>query len=116
VKPTPPLGGFGDGENPAQQRLDHLVLLRAWAEPLLLPPELLSLHVLESYDPAEALLHYARVNHVDHLVIGAPPSTVPAPARASTVSMRVAAEAPCSVTLARRTDEPAAAAAGDRAP
>jgi serine/threonine protein kinase len=104
VKPTPVLGGSGDGENPAQQRLKHLVLLRAWAEPLRLPAELVSLHVLESADPVEALLNYARVNHVDHVVIGAPPSSVPLASRPSTVSMRVAAEAPCTVTLARRAE------------
>jgi nucleotide-binding universal stress UspA family protein len=102
VKPSPTLGGSTSEENAAQQRLEHLVLLRAWAAPLRLAPELLSMHVLESNDPADALVHYARVNHVDHVVIGAPPASVPAASRASTISMRVAADAPCSVTLARR--------------
>lgn len=101
VKPTPALGGSNSSDNAAQQRLEHLILLRAWAEPLRLPAELLSMHVLESNDPVEALIHYAHVNHVDHLVIGAPPPSMPPKLRASTVSMRVAADAPCSVTLAR---------------
>jgi nucleotide-binding universal stress UspA family protein len=103
VKPAPALGGSNDGENAAQLRLKHLVVLRDWAEPLRLPAELVSMHVLESSEPAEALVQYARVNHVDHIVIGAPPASVPAAARSSTVSMRVAADAPCSVTLVRRS-------------
>jgi nucleotide-binding universal stress UspA family protein len=108
VKPSPALGGSNDGENAAQLRLDHLKVLRAWAEPLRLAPEHLSMHVLESSDPAEALVHYARVNRVDHVVIGAPPRDMPAIARGNTVAMRVAAEAPCTVTLARAGGTPAA--------
>jgi nucleotide-binding universal stress UspA family protein len=112
VRPSPALGSSDDGENAAQLRLDHLRLLRAWAEPLRLAPEQLSLHVLESNDPVEALVHYARVNRVDHVVIGAPPRDMPASARANTVAMRVASEAPCTVTLARA---PGAAAADPEA-
>jgi serine/threonine protein kinase len=100
VRPAPVLGGSTDGEDAAQQRREHVGVLRAWAEPLRLPPELVSMHVLESNDPAEALVHYARVNRVDHLVIGAPPSSVPPARRGDTVSFRVASDAPCSVTLA----------------
>jgi nucleotide-binding universal stress UspA family protein len=103
VRPTPALGGSTTAENSAQQRLDHLVVLRAWAEPLRLPPERVSMHVIESDDPVGALVNYARVNRVDHVVVGAPPASVPGPARASTVSMRVAADSPCTVTLARRS-------------
>jgi nucleotide-binding universal stress UspA family protein len=80
-------------------RIKHLVLLRNWAEPLGLPPERISYHVIESGDPAAALMEYARVNQVDHLVIGAPPADVPM--KGSFVSTRVAAEAPCSVTVVR---------------
>ncbi|HSD20181.1 MAG TPA: bifunctional serine/threonine-protein kinase/universal stress protein [Anaeromyxobacter sp.] len=100
VKRAPELGG-SDEETAAQRRLQHTVLLRDWAEPLRLPAGRVSLHVLESNDPAEAILQYARVNHVDHIVIGAPPRAVPNIALPSTVSMRVAIDATCTVTLVR---------------
>jgi nucleotide-binding universal stress UspA family protein len=78
--------------------------------------------VLESADTAEALLRYARVNAVDHVVIGAPPraqmrgmlgsvsSDVSPDAMPEAlkflgtlgvVSTKVAAEAPCTVTIVR---------------
>ena len=56
---------------------------------------------MEAGDPVEALVAYARANQVDHVVIGAPPEGVPPAARAATVALRVAAAAPCTVTLVR---------------
>ncbi len=103
VKPVPALG-TSEGGNAAQLRLEHLKALRAFAEPLRLPPDHVSMHVLESNDPVKALIHYARVNRVDHVVIGAPPPDVPAGSRASTVAIRVAVEAPCTVTVVRDGD------------
>ncbi len=114
VKPVPALGTATDGGNAAQLRLEHLKVLRAFAAPLRLAPERVSMHVLESNDPAEALIHYARVNRVDHVVIGAPPPDVPALSRASTVSMRVAVEVPCTVTLVRDEGGAVPGAAGGR--
>jgi hypothetical protein len=102
IPPTPELGGRTEEDTAGGRRIRHLVLLRHWAEPLRLAPGRLSMHVLESADPAAALLEYARSNHVDHIVIGAPPPGVPASVRASTVSLRVAAAAPCTVTLVRQ--------------
>ena len=93
------LAGGREEEAGTARRIRHLVRLRNWAEPLGLPPERLSYHVIESGDPAGALLEYARVNQVDHLVIGAPPADVPM--KGTFVSTRVAAEAPCSVTVVR---------------
>lgn len=84
-----------------RRRIEYLVLLRHWAEPLRLPPGRLSTHVLEASDAAEALLEYARANAVDHVLIGGPPPSVPPGARAATVAMRVAAAAPCTVTIVR---------------
>ena len=112
VKPVPALGTSIDGGNAAQLRLEHLKALRAFAEPLRLAPEQVSMHVLESNDPAEALIHYARVNRVDHVVIGAPPPDLPAISRASTVAMRVAVEVRCTVTLVRDDSGPVPDAAG----
>jgi eukaryotic-like serine/threonine-protein kinase len=123
IPPTPDLGGTAPEDTATAQRLKHRVLLRHWAEPLKLPGTQLSFHVLEASDAAAALLEYARVNAVDHIVIGAPPRDVPlrgmlgavatrvAPDAApeplqllrllGTVSTKVAAEAPCTVTLVR---------------
>jgi serine/threonine protein kinase len=93
------LAGGREDESGTARRIEHLVRLRHWAEPLQLPPERISYHVIESGDPAAALLDYARVNQVDHLVIGAPPADVPM--KGNFVSTRVAAEASCSVTVVR---------------
>ncbi|HET7825538.1 MAG TPA: protein kinase, partial [Anaeromyxobacter sp.] len=54
------------------QRIRHLVLLRHWTEGLDLGPGQVTHHVIESGDAAEALLDYARRNHVDQVLIGAP--------------------------------------------
>ena len=99
IRPSSELAGGPDAEAGTSQRIKHLVLLRNWAEPLGLPPERLSYHVIESNDPAGALLEYAKLNQVEHLVIGAPPADVPL--KGTFVSTRVAAEAACSVTVVR---------------
>jgi nucleotide-binding universal stress UspA family protein len=123
VKPTSDLGGDTEEETASRQRIRHLVVLRHWAETLQLTAGQVSFHVVESADPAEALLAYARANQVDHIVIGAPPRDVAlrgmlgavssrvAPDAApeplsffrllGTVSTKVAAEAPCTVTVVR---------------
>jgi nucleotide-binding universal stress UspA family protein len=99
IRPASELAGGTEEEAGTAQRIKHLVLLRNWAEPLGLPPDRLSFHVIESGDPGGALLEYARVNQVDHVVIGAPPPDVPL--KGTFVSTRVAAEATCSVTVVR---------------
>ena len=123
IRPSPELGGSTEDDTATSQRIKHLVLLRHWAEPLGLGPGQISFHVLESTDPADAILAYARRNQVDHVVIGAPPRDVPLPGMLGTVSTRVpgaaapeplqifrllgtvsskvAAEAPCTVTVVR---------------
>ncbi|MHB8913388.1 MAG: universal stress protein, partial [Lysobacter sp.] len=60
----------------------------------------LTVHVLEHSDPAQALLDYARNNRVDHLVMGARGITGMRRLLGS-VSARVVAEAPCTVTVVR---------------
>ena len=57
-------------------------------------------HVLEAIDPADTILDYARVNNVDHLVMGARANSTMRKLLGS-VSGKVAAEAPCSVTVVR---------------
>jgi serine/threonine protein kinase len=102
VSVIPPVSGLAGGkeeEAGTSQRIEHLVRLRHWAEPLGLPAARISYHVIEGGDPAGALLDYARFNQVDHLVIGAPPAEVTL--KAGFISTRVAAEAPCTVTVVR---------------
>jgi nucleotide-binding universal stress UspA family protein len=101
IKPSPELGGSTVEEHATSRRIKHLVLLRNWAEPLRLPPSRISFHAIEAHDPAAALLEYARVNGVDHIVIGAPPPGLPLKGVLGTVATKVALEAPCTVTLVR---------------
>jgi nucleotide-binding universal stress UspA family protein len=123
IRPSPQLGGTTEEEAATHQRIKHLVLLREWAAPLGLGPGQISFHVIESNDPADAIVRYARMNQVDHLVIGSPPREVALPGMLGTVSTRVApdaapeplqllrllgtvsskvaAEAPCTVTVVR---------------
>ncbi len=85
------------GRNIHHQRL---IELRNWAMPLDLEEGRISYHVLESPDPASAILQYANANHVDHLVMGARASSLRRSLLGS-VSSQVAAQAPCTVTVAR---------------
>jgi nucleotide-binding universal stress UspA family protein len=123
IKPAPELGGENEDDAATSQRIHHSVILRHWAEPLGLAAGQISFHVIESTDPAEAILRFARMNQVDHIVIGAPPRDIalrgmlgtvssrvssdaaPEPLQffrlLGTVSTKVASEAPCTVTVVR---------------
>jgi nucleotide-binding universal stress UspA family protein len=83
------------------ERIRHLVLLRHWSESLNLPPGQVTHHVIESGDAAGALLDYARRNHVEQVLIGAPPRDVALSGLVGTVAMKVMAHAPCTVTIVR---------------
>src|SRR5216684_3003288 len=82
------------------KHIDRLVTLRHWASPLKLDENRLTVHVLEAIDPAAAILEFAEVNHVDHIVIGARQNSL-ARTLLGSVSAKVAAEAPCTVTVVR---------------
>jgi eukaryotic-like serine/threonine-protein kinase len=82
------------------KHVDRLVTLRHWAQPLKLDENRLSVHVLEAIDPAAAILEFAEVNHVDHIVIGARQHSLVRSLLGS-VSAKVAAEAACTVTVVR---------------
>lgn len=82
------------------KHVDRLVALRHWASPLKLDANRLSVHVLEAIDPAAAILEFAKVNHVDHIVIGARQNSM-LRALLGGVSSKVAAEAACTVTVVR---------------
>jgi nucleotide-binding universal stress UspA family protein len=85
------------GRNP---HLSRLIELKHWARAIPIAPERLTYHVLESTDPAGQLVEYARHNRVDHIVIGARASSALRRYLGS-VSARVVAEAPCTVTVVR---------------
>ncbi|HEY5215606.1 MAG TPA: universal stress protein, partial [Pseudolabrys sp.] len=84
------------------KHVDRIVGLKDWAEPLKLEERRLTVHVIEAIDPAAAVLEFATVNRVDHILIGARQNSLLRKLLGS-VSARVAAEAPCTVTVVRPT-------------
>jgi eukaryotic-like serine/threonine-protein kinase len=80
--------------------LHRLIELKDWSQPLGLPEERLSFHVLEAPDPAAAIVHFARLNQADHVVMGARAAS-PFRRYLGSISAHVVAEAPCSVTIIR---------------
>jgi nucleotide-binding universal stress UspA family protein len=82
------------------KRVDRLVALQHWAQPLKLDESRLTVHVLEAVDPASAILEFATVNHVDQIILGARQTSLLRSLLGS-VSAKVAAEAPCTVTVVR---------------
>jgi eukaryotic-like serine/threonine-protein kinase len=106
IKPLPDWGTSDPHQTSAREHLRHLVELRQWASALELPKEQLTFHVLESNNPAEALLEFIRANQVDHVIIGGPEVSETAGGRAAraklgSVVSRVVSEAPCHVTVVR---------------
>jgi nucleotide-binding universal stress UspA family protein len=92
-----------DPEVDAQGRnlhLQRLVALRHWARVLPGGGERITYHVIEAIDPASAVVDYARNNRVDHIVMGARGSS-PLRRLLGSVSAKVVAEAPCTVTVVR---------------
>jgi nucleotide-binding universal stress UspA family protein len=86
-----------EGNNKHVQRL---VGLKDWARPLSLDQGRVTFHVLEAIDPADTIFDYARLNNVDHIIMGARANSTMRKILGS-VSAKVAAEAPCSVTVVR---------------
>jgi nucleotide-binding universal stress UspA family protein len=78
----------------------RLAELKHWATPLERLPNQLTYHVIEAIDPAVALIEFARRNHVRHVIMGARGSSK-ARRYVGSVSAKVVAEAPCSVTVVR---------------
>jgi len=95
------------------KHIDRMVALKHWASPLKLDDSRLTVHVLEAVDPASAILEFAEVNHVDHLIVGARQDSMLRSLLGS-VSAKVAAEANCTVTVVRpqRLAELATSASG----
>src|SRR5256714_282291 len=90
---VPPAAALAD-DTPTGRHIKQLVSLRRWAKPLGLPEERLTYHVLESDQPAAALLDYAAVNEAEESLMGFG-------GNAGKEALQVAAQAPCSVTIVR---------------
>jgi len=95
MRPVPDWGTNDPGKTAAREHLRHLVELRHWAASQGLPAERVTFHVLEGDDACAALLDYIRANAVDHLIVGEPKPWTQSP------GWRLAAEAPCTVTIVR---------------
>ena len=80
--------------------ISRLLGLRTWAEGLDLSAGHLTFTVLEGPDPGQVLIDYARNSPVDHILIGARGYSTTRHYLGS-LSSRVVAEAPCSVTVIR---------------
>src|SRR5215207_10728101 len=91
---------FGEDEQGRNLHVLRLVALKHWARPLGLGEGRVTYTVLESPDPAGALLDYARQAQVDHIVIGARGASAVRRYLGS-VSSQVVAEASCNVTVVR---------------
>lgn len=87
-------------ESGAHRHVQRLVQLQHWARPLALPSGRVTFHVLESPDPAAALLDYANGNQVGHIVIGSRGSSS-LKRYLGSVSTQVVAQASCSVTVVK---------------
>jgi serine/threonine protein kinase len=87
-------------EHGHNKHVDRMVGLKHWAEPLKLDQRRLTVHVIEAIDPAAAILEFAQVNRVDHILIGARQDSLLRKLLGS-VSAKVAAEATCTVTVVR---------------
>jgi eukaryotic-like serine/threonine-protein kinase len=88
------------GDESALQR-EHLERLRRWSQGLDLQEHQVSCHVIDAGDAAQALIDYARGNHVSLLVMGAATHGLALQRLVPTVPLRVAMAAPCSVMLVK---------------
>jgi hypothetical protein len=101
LRDAPLMDGAKTSETTSGMHLDHLVRLRHWARPMELPPERLSVHVLEGSDTARILVEYARANHASLIVIGAANYSEPRLGIGRSITTAVSEDAPCSVYIVR---------------
>ena len=105
------VNGSGGHDNESEWHRHHLVRMQRWAEGLDLKGHQVSHHVLESNHVAEALLAYAKGNHVNLIILGAATHGLSTQRFIATVPIKVAMHAPCTVILVKATradheDEP----------
>lgn len=92
-----------DAQSETSLHRHHLSLLRQWAQPLDQPSHAISFHVLESGDTAQAILDYARGNHVNLIIMGAATHGLKTQRFVNTIPIRVAMDAPCTLILVKQT-------------
>lgn len=85
-------------------RVMRLVELKHWAAQLAIPDGRVTYHVLESADPARAIIDFVETNKVDQVVIGARGNSALRRYLGS-VSSQVVAEASCTVTVVKSLKE-----------
>jgi eukaryotic-like serine/threonine-protein kinase len=93
------------GTPSTNKHIARIVALKQWAKPLKLGDQAISYHVPEASSPADAILDYAKANHVDHIIIGARKENAIQTLLGS-VAVQVASQAPCTVTVVRRREWP----------
>lgn len=91
-------------KEPIASPAERIAEMRNWAQPLHLPPGRISFHVTDG-SPAEIISDYAHHHVLDHIIVGARGSSAMRRILGS-VSARVVAEAPCSVTVVRPRELP----------
>jgi serine/threonine protein kinase len=99
----PVVDGASVNESASGIHLEHLIRLRHWVEPLRMPPQRLSIHVIHAPKPASALVDFARQNNVDLIVLGVPAAGQPDHQWWQAVASSVSANAPCSVHVVRQS-------------
>jgi serine/threonine protein kinase len=80
----------------------HLVRMQQWSQGLDLHDHQVSFHVLESGDVAHALVKYAQGNDVSMIIMGAATHGLQMQRFVTTVPIKVAMEAPCTVILVKQ--------------
>ena len=101
IRSSPSNDGNAVAQTESGRHLEHLAHLRRWVEPLGLPVNRLSLHVLQALDPAAAIVRLARDNHADLIVLGAPAPDEKPLGWWRSVASGVTANAHCSVHVVR---------------
>jgi nucleotide-binding universal stress UspA family protein len=104
VPPAAAIEGEGEEATATGRHIRRTLELRRWAEPLGLPEERVSFHVLEAEKPVTAIIDYVKLNEVDQLLIGASNKTSAARLFAGDCAQLVA-QAPCNVTVVRPRTE-----------
>jgi nucleotide-binding universal stress UspA family protein len=100
---SPGAAAAGDENRPTAVELHQqmLAFLREWAGKIDLGDHVVSYHVLESGDVAQALLAFAEANHVNLIIMGAATHGLQLQRFVATVPIKVAMHAPCTVMLVK---------------
>lgn len=106
IPPTAAIDGADEKASASAIHLDRLARLRHWIEPMGLPPDRVSMHVIESGHKARALLEYARGNQASLIVLGAAHHSEPALGFGRSLTTEVVEEAHCSVYVVKAGARP----------